>query len=46
MKLLKAARIKIGGYLCAAMEEKPRNDHIPGTMRCVAFKEAPSNRKL
>ena len=32
-------------YLCTAMEEKPRNDHIPGTMRCAAFREAAPNRK-
>ena len=24
-------------YLCAAREEKLRNDHIPGTMRCAPF---------
>ena len=32
-------------FLCAAKEEKPRNDHIPGTMRCAAFREAAPNRK-
>ena len=28
-------------FLCAAREEKPRNDHIPGTMRCAAFRWQP-----
>ena len=32
-------------FLCATREEKPRNDHIPGTMRCAAFREAARNRK-
>ena len=32
-------------FLCAAKEEKPRNDHIPGTMLCAAFGEAAPNRK-
>ena len=32
-------------YLCTAREEKPRADHIPGTMRCAAFREAAPNRK-
>ena len=32
-------------YLCAAMEEKPLNDHIPGTISCAAFGEAAPNRK-
>ena len=32
-------------YLSAAMEEKPRNDHIPGSMRCATFEEAAPNRK-
>ena len=31
--------------LCLTKEEKPRNNHIPGTMHCVAFREAASNRK-
>ena len=26
-------------YFCPAREDKPRDDHIPGTMRCVAFRE-------
>ena len=33
-------------YLCAAREEKPQNDHIPGTMPSAAFREAAPNRKL
>ena len=36
---------KLRCFLCAAKEEKPRNDHIPGTMRCAAFLEAAPNRK-
>ena len=32
-------------YLCAVKKDKPRNDHIPGTMRCAAFREAAPNRK-
>ena len=32
-------------YLCAARMDKPRDDHIPRTMRCAAFREAGSNRK-
>ena len=32
-------------YLCAAREEKPRNNHIPRIMRCAAFREAAPNRK-
>ena len=30
-------------YLCTAREEKPRNDHIPGTMRCAycAYRQGP-----
>ena len=32
-------------YLRTAMEEKPGNDYIPGTMRCAAFREAAPNRK-
>ena len=32
-------------YLCAVREDKPRNDHIPGTMRCAVFWEAAPNRK-
>ena len=32
-------------FLCAERKEKPRNDHIPGTMRCAAFREAAPNRK-
>ena len=32
-------------FLCAAREEKPRHDHIPGTMRCAAFREAVPNKK-
>ena len=31
-------------FLCAAKEEKPRDDHIPGTMCCAAFWEAAPNR--
>ena len=31
--------------LCIAREEKPRNDHIPGTMRCAAFRKAAPNRR-
>ena len=31
-------------YIYAAREDKPRNDHIPGTMRCAAFREAAPNR--
>ena len=33
-------------FLCSAREEKSRNDHIPRTMRCAAFREAAPNRKL
>ena len=32
-------------FLCAAKKGKPRNNHIPGSMRCAAFREAASNRK-
>ena len=32
-------------YLCTAREEKPRNDHIPGTMRCAAFRKAAPKRE-
>ena len=32
-------------YLCAGKKDIPRNDHIPGTMRCTAFREAAPNRK-
>ena len=32
-------------FLCAERKENPRNDHIPGTMRCAAFREAARNRK-
>ena len=32
-------------YLCTAGDEKPRDDHIPGTMLCAAFREAAPNRK-
>ena len=31
-------------YLCTARDEKPRDDHISGTMRCAAFREAAPNR--
>ena len=33
------------GDLCAAGEDKPRDDHIPGTMHCVDFREADPKRK-
>ena len=32
-------------YLCSTREKKPRDDHIPGTMHCVAFRKAAPNRK-
>lgn len=32
-------------YLCATKEGKPRIDHRPGTMRCLAFREAASLKK-
>ena len=36
---------KLRCYLYAARMDKPRDDHIPGTMRCAAFQEAAPNRK-
>ena len=32
-------------YLCSAKEDKPRDDHIPGTMRCATFWEAAPKKK-
>ena len=32
-------------YLYSAREDKPRVDHIPGTMRCAFFRKAAPNRK-
>ena len=32
-------------YLCSA-KDKPRDDHIPGTIRCAVFREAASKKKL
>ena len=32
-------------YLCYAKEDEPRDDHIPGTIRCAAFREAAPKRK-
>lgn len=32
-------------YLCAAKEEKPRTDPLPGTTRCMLFREAALMRK-
>ena len=43
--LVSSCTVKPRCFLCAAREEKPRNDHIPGTMRCAAFREAAPNRK-
>ena len=48
LMLLKGAHIKIGWISCRVRrkkEKKLRNDHIPGTMRCAAFREAAPNRK-
>ena len=36
---------KLQYYLCSTREDKPRDEHIPGTMRCAAFREASSRRK-
>ena len=32
-------------YLCSAREDKPRDDHIPGTMHCAPFRKAAMKRK-
>ena len=32
-------------YLCATRMDKPQDDHIPWTTRCVEFQEAAPNRK-
>ena len=33
-------------YLCTTRKEKPRVDHVPGTMRCAAFREATPKKRL
>ena len=32
-------------YICTAREEKPRVDHVPGAMRCAAFRAAAPKRR-
>lgn len=32
-------------YLCAGKEGGPRTDHLPGTMRCLSFREAAAQRR-
>ena len=32
-------------HLCSAKEDKPRDDHIPGTIPCAAFRQVAPKRK-